>query len=850
MPEMVIDPNAPLPFELANVLFRITVRFLSRDINPALPALILLSAAGRPELGFFTVVIFNRKFCQWPISAWQDYASGARNVLGVTFRDSPHSCQGYELGFKTYSEMLGFLNTVKSLQTGKHADQVDSLSAPTSAPRSVPTLASTLGPAPALSSTPVSAPAPTPVPTPTPTPVSAPTPTPASALAVNFVSNATVPTTAIVDDSVGVANHWATSSGTNGLQDLQTSTQTTNGHARNPEQILAQDAASVTNSCATVAVDAITQPEHEDSSGPGPKEDQVENTGEPVQDTLIAFEEDDTSVASPHPSEAAELLSTLEPYPNGNGTDTPYSQTTIVEMARNVFEFFLFSGAGGRTVTVEETNRVADGVRSGVLEHIMQDARVKGAGTDEVQAIEAMVNNVFAALSDSNRRAQLAHAESTQAQPVAAQPPQARPVEAPLAHAEPTRAQPTQTPVVEAQQNRTRDARVRYTPEELLSLRLAAIQPPASLADNPYLPKSDGRAVKLGTPSQGRLVARTSPRDGREKPRASLGRPQVEKAAHAMQWVLGAEPRTPTEPKAPKLELKPETRETRAATSSTAGRSVTQDSGLQSSRWASAGTEGKHANYFTGPAYEKTWAKRSYLEDLAQLDPQAEVIAGAEDLMDFYFPLPSNGEIVAGPSGGQTPADGGEDAAPTENVSEAATPERTDNIETLRVGISRLSIESPPAASQPHASLRTQALNSVVRASRELQAQATPTVTTEGTNAPVGQANLRPSQPNSVNSSRVEPAQSTSMAQSAGAPAARAGPSSSHAAPLSPRAPLAGSTSVEPPLATTSPSAAPTQPATAPAPQPRLRGLAASRHSSGPGPANAGNFHHHVPGRK
>lgn len=828
MPEMVIDPNAPLPFELANILFRITVRFLSRDINPGLPALILLSSAGRPHLGYFTVVIFNRKFCQWPISTWQDYASGANNVLGITFRDGEHSCQGYELGFTKYSEMLQFMEIAKSLKAGKHLDQFES----TSAPISMPTVAPAAAPAPSLVQ--VSTPAPasaqvagtTPTPTsthaqaPTRAPGSAQVPPPAPALthSADAVRNPIVSTTTVVTNSVGVENPGDASSGTDGTRGPQTSMQTTNGHVPGTRHAVGQDAASATKGHSTVALAAErARTQFEEFSGSSHEDNLVDNTGDPVHDTLIAFDEDDASVASPHPSEATELLSTLEPYPSGSGTHTSYSHmsaSNIIEMARGVFNFFLFSGAGGPTVTVEETNQVADGVRSGVMEHVMQDARLNGADPEALQEVENMVNRIFTALAEANHRAQVAHAQPSRAQP--AQPElaetattQSRPAEAPVAHAQPGQALSTQTRAAQTQHGRAQNRRIEYSAEQLLSLRAAAVQPPASLASNPYLPKSDGRAWQISTPSSGRLGPRSSPRNAEDKPWASFGQSQVKKSANAMQWVLGGELGAATEPEAPKPETKQaaetepapqrETQETQTAASSTAGRSVTQDSGLQSSRWASGGTGARHANYFTGPAYEKTWAQRSYLEDLAQLDPQARVTAGAEDLMDFFFPLPNNDEILAGPAAAQILANGVQDAAPIGNEFEVATPERTDNIETLRVGISRLSIESPPAASQPRASLRTQTLSSAVHASRELQVQATSHVTTEVTRTPVDHHHQHTSQSNSVNIPGVEPTQ---------------------------------------------------EPAESPAPQPRLRGLAASRHSTGPGPANAGNFRHHVTGRK
>jgi hypothetical protein len=126
LPDMVVDPNASLPLDLGHVLFRTPVRFLSRDINPASPALIVLSARSRLELGLFTVVIYNRIHHQWPLSSWYDYSTGSNNSLGVTFQNN--TLHGYQLFFENDSDLRLFVTRIRSFLAGEYADQSETAS--------------------------------------------------------------------------------------------------------------------------------------------------------------------------------------------------------------------------------------------------------------------------------------------------------------------------------------------------------------------------------------------------------------------------------------------------------------------------------------------------------------------------------------------------------------------------------------------------------------------------------------------------------------------------------------------------------------------------------------------------
>jgi hypothetical protein len=436
------------------------------------------------------------------------------------------------------------------------------------------------------------------------------------------------------------------------------------------------------------------------------------------------------------------------------------------------------------------------------------------------------------------------------------------------------------------------ERRIQYTADDMLAMRDAAVSPPSWLADIPYLPKRGSRPRQTSGPSQGTVFApqaTTSAANG-DKPKPAPTQAQVlRSASNAMRWALGGAAPSNPEPEAPNLASdkvgdlefeqvsQSETPTGQTVVPDAAGADATQDSGLQSSRWASGAPQRQHANYFTGPRYEKAWSRRSYLEDLAQLDPQTKVDAKPEDLLDFYFPMSNDDEAAVGSAEAPTlvnhdsqvpafaDAESGEPQTPGDRDSQvptssgtgsgAAITESPDNIEFIRMGISRLSIYSPKLTSSGHGRVSAQPSSSVIQASQELRAQID-SLSTQPARVPAARA---------ISSQLMAPPQSASAssARLTTLPAGQNGQRSLHVAPsvsVQPSVQPSVATAVQPPRpeqtqarATASQATASAQPATSACPaatqaaRPGLRGLGASRHSSGAAPSSAGKFNFHLP---
>ncbi len=858
MPTADIDPNAPLPFEIPNVLFKITVTFLSRDINPGLPAVVVLSTAKPPQLGFFTAVLFGRKFCEWPISAWSDYSTGANHQLGMTFQDGHSLFQGYQLFFTEEKELVRFMDIMRSLKEGKHINAAGSTSTPsrvksapspipkapapgTKAPAPAPRAPNGASKTPALASKPVLAsktpaqipkvPAPmTPAQVPkaaapvskAPAPTStAPTPVPrASSLAHKTstpphktpapVSNppALVPTKTSTNgaaltkgNSAGPAVPQTAAADVHKPQAVRQTTQAAIGSAAKAALVREQALTSITNRVASPARASGSHTTPKVINKPSQTKSQDEKTAKPVQDTLINLDKDDESLAdSQHPSEATELLSTLDPPdfskgPDGDPSPADHvSRKKIVDTARHLFNFFLLSGTGGKTETLAQLNEMAEGVRSGVLEHMIQDARARGFGTKHLEEIRDMVNSVFAALIEAKKK---------------------------TLHA----------------QNELRVSRLQYTVVELMSMKDNAVQPPSCFFEVPYLPKRGDCPQQANSSSRGRSFS--SP-----KPRTTFDESQAAKSVNAMQWAMGAVESIPN-PQA----LEKETKKTGGATTVQARPG---DSGLQSSRWVSDGSKIKHANYFTGPAYERTWSKRSYLEDLAQLDPHAKINAGAEDLMDLYFPMPKDEGMEPGPSEPRPPTHQGDMPPPSPFPSAPDTP--TAEMDKLQARMARLSLLSPtgprftPAngENKPPTSVEPGQMSGVLGFNQS--SGPTKVATDRQTNPVLTPSKARQSQPNSV---IVPPPRVAS--RPAASPVAGQIIRGLRAMNGSP-SPIPARTSSLPAVRATqgdqskATGTGSQQPAAPPPAQPTMRGLGASRHSSGTVLTSAGKFGHHVAG--
>ncbi|KAL2258210.1 hypothetical protein VTK26DRAFT_8570 [Humicola hyalothermophila] len=327
-----------------------------------------------------------------------------------------------------------------------------------------------------------------------------------------------------------------------------------------------------------------------------------------------------------------------------SASSLPLSREQVIRLCRQLLNVFILNSG---------KKHMVDGIRSGVLAYVLQDAKLQGYNAKQLQELEALIHGALGC--------------------------------SPLASAG------------------TASRRIQYTADELLSMRHVATKPPTGFADivSQHLLARTSRSNSLAS------------RTGEVSPRApengiQTNGPKLEFAASAsaMRWVLGQD-----EP--PKSDQS----STRAPAPNAVPRGATKTLGLSNSRWASEGDEIRHANYFTGPAYEKAWPKRSHLAELAKLNPQATVTVGTEDLMDFYFPTSSheitraqpvvtvdsasdtNGAVQldsAADTSGAVKPDSIADTNPAAKPKPRAAP-TVDNIENLSISMSRLSL-SPDAA--------------------------------------------------------------------------------------------------------------------------------------------------------
>lgn len=656
-------------------MFKAQIKFLSRDINPAWQAMLLLFRASQPELGLFAVFVCGCKFCEWPVSAWQDYTSGTACELGLCFMDQGGTAQGYELFFNNNNELLEFMRCLRALKAGEHLEtlQVTSSfridSAVSDVSRSAGSVAhidvgakgmETQQSNGVLTSAPVSkgaahifassevlitlaqkdspsaidfphshdrTRAPTAGARPIATgavPLSAAIGSPALSNdsledpAQKSIPRVRLPPVKACPAAPPIVNEDVTTAATSTGAPMESAeSPNQNGGPTKKTTVLAEDSLidlgmeDGSNAIPIVDKDVGVTAAGPSTSAPVEGADSSGQNGAPTKKTSVLEDihtdlgmEDDSFAVSRAPSEAVELLSTLDPYEYKNdssnaGLDAELSREDIVTVGRNLLGVFLLRSMGGDTKN--ELAQTVDGIKMGVMQFLVQDAKDRGMSAQKLQELQDMVNGVFNSMHTS--------------------------------------------PPHDVPDSVGKEHRIQYTPETLLSLRHGAIAPPAWLADVP-------------------LPLKTLP----QKSHASAVTPQLGRAVDAMQWVLGHADSPATEPQngqnaSPVTDTKP-----------------VQVTGLRTSRWASEGTQLRHENNFTGPAYEKG-PMRSQLQELAQLDPQARVTSGAEDVIDYYFP---NSNVNG---------NGARQTAP-----QAAAPERavraTDDIETLRKRMSRLSIRS------------------------------------------------------------------------------------------------------------------------------------------------------------
>ncbi|KAK3296802.1 uncharacterized protein B0H64DRAFT_456442 [Chaetomium fimeti] len=756
MPETAIDPDAALSFEIENVILKIVVKFSSRDINPALPALVVLSTAAPPELGFLTVVIYNNKYCEWAMSAWLDYSTGDDNRLGITFQNGG-VYQGYELQFGSQDGLREFMAAARALQTGKHPNQVGSASVPATTVVTIP-VSNMLAPEP--------------------------------------------PRKTLIPGDVSLQ---AASPQAPAPQNVPPATRTAPGPMALAEPIAVLAAPDVSQ--------VLPPPDVP-----------------PATPTALS------PVVVPEPTAAPET-------PDVNDTDAASMKAfrdAAIVTCRTLLQFFYHSGAaGGSTTTVGDMDQTAEGIKSGVLEHTMESARAMGLGEQKIHMLRDAINVYFA--------------------------PQPTP-------------QPTPQPVsCEVQRALTIPRRI-YSIDFLLSRRDAAVNPPRSLPNIPGLPQP-------GSSSRGRASSHQ---------KGTVDQSQFSRSADAMQWVLREAPLTKPEPK--EFKSAPDTtprapENTQPTAPNVVGLGGTPDTGLNNSRWASSALEIKNANYFTGPRYEKTWAKRTYLEELAQLDPETRITAPTEDMMEYYFPLPDADK-----------AQSGSQASVVDGSPAPGTLGETYKMEHLNTDMSRLSIRSPTAPRSRSARLAASAETSgAAQTPSPPSAMTPPLVSAVSSQSPAStpsatcleaEATPRFSQPTRVISalpatyletqtaSRLSTSAISSPSMILTSPTmSSAAQTPSHPSamspPVVPRVSSQSSVSIaevpnrlrsehgpQPPaLAQTEASTppgplnpaprqfplVPAQPPAPPAAQPRVRGLAASRHSDGTAPTSSGKFNFYVP---
>ncbi|KAK4138862.1 hypothetical protein BT67DRAFT_453385 [Trichocladium antarcticum] len=132
----------------------------------------------------------------------------------------------------------------------------------------------------------------------------------------------------------------------------------------------------------------------------------------------------------------------------GSASSSTLTQKQILATCSSLLHVFLFGGLEGKTK--EEVGQTVEGIKAGVLDHVMHDARSQGLNSQGLQEIETLILGVFESL-------------------------------------------PSTVP----KQKR----RFQYSIEELMSMRHAAAKPPACLANLPssYLPKSQNSGRKTST---------------------------------------------------------------------------------------------------------------------------------------------------------------------------------------------------------------------------------------------------------------------------------------------------------------------------------------------------------------
>lgn len=388
--------------------------------------------------------------------------------------------------------------------------------------------------------------------------------------------------------------------------------------------------------------------------------------GEESRAKLINLDTENASTApSRAPSEASELLSTLEPYDFTKKLELQGPASFIKNIravARAFLGAFHLNGKAGKTKA--EIAETTQGIREGIIQHFEDDETLTA---EERQLIEPALFSIFEEMIN-NSPAKAAAPEKT------------------LGVGFPTSSRPSAPATNQAESispttsTSSGSNRIQYDSDEMKAMRENAIAPSTDLGSLEFLPKPGEPKVFKPRPAPSVRGWESS---------------QLAASTSAMGWVMGAKAK-PAGASAEKQPLKDQVVKTAQGQKPVATQQPNKaDVGLQQSRWAKPGAEIQQANAFTGGQYEKLWKQGSYYYDLIVLDRNAQLgCTSTEVIMNMFYPE-TDGEIVMPSNSSQSRF-----RSDSQLISIAtASTGSADHIEHLRRGIERMTIRSQRGAS-------------------------------------------------------------------------------------------------------------------------------------------------------
>ncbi|KAK4229674.1 hypothetical protein QBC38DRAFT_497427 [Podospora fimiseda] len=94
-----------------NTLVQVNVRFQPAQSSP-MPARLYLSSGGPPSYGFFTVAVYGTKFCQWPMTTFDDCLNGEDLELVCIFNHG----LGYSFVFRSQGDLAQVYKTLRAIK--------------------------------------------------------------------------------------------------------------------------------------------------------------------------------------------------------------------------------------------------------------------------------------------------------------------------------------------------------------------------------------------------------------------------------------------------------------------------------------------------------------------------------------------------------------------------------------------------------------------------------------------------------------------------------------------------------------------------------------------------------------